>query len=132
MSNKSNGNKFEADLSRILNNNGFWVHRLAPNSFGQPADLIAVRNAVAYLIDAKDCSTGRFVLSRIEENQEYAMRMWRSKGNGCGWFALQVEDGIYMFTLKDLLMYREVQKSLSLNDIKGYGIPLERWMRNCD
>lgn len=126
MSNKSDGNKFESVVSKMLHDNGFWVHKLAPNSFGQPADIIAVKNGRPFLIDAKMCSNGKFRLDRIEENQEYAMLMWCSCGNGYGWFALGSPDGdVYMMTLHNLLEQREEKSSIDITD----GIPLDTWMR---
>ena len=67
MSNKKSGNQFEATLCEILAEEGFWCHNLAQNSAGQPADVIAVKNGEAYLIDCKVCSRGRFSFDRIEE-----------------------------------------------------------------
>ena len=65
MNNKKLGNSFETELCEILSKNGFWVHLLNANRAGQPADILAVRNKVSYLIDAKVCSEGKFPLSRI-------------------------------------------------------------------
>ena len=65
MSNRKLGNSFEAELCEILFENGFWVHNLAQNQAGQPADIIAARNKVAYLIDCKVCSGNGFPLSRV-------------------------------------------------------------------
>ena len=59
MSNKKLGNSFESELCEILSMYGFWCHNLAQNSAGQPADVIAVRNGKAYLIDCKVCSTDK-------------------------------------------------------------------------
>ena len=53
MSNKKIGNGFEAEFCEKLFQNGYWVHNLAQNAAGQPADVIAVRNGVAFLIDSK-------------------------------------------------------------------------------
>lgn len=39
MSNKKLGNAFEMELCNILSSHGFWVHNLAQNSAGQPADI---------------------------------------------------------------------------------------------
>ena len=50
MSNRKLGNAFEAELCERLSEYGFWAHNMAQNSAGQPADVIAARNKVAYLI----------------------------------------------------------------------------------
>ena len=81
MSNKKIGNDFEAELCEMLSLYGFWCHNLAVKSEGQPADVIAARNGKAYLIDCKVCSTNKgFALSRMEENQELAMTLWKECG----------------------------------------------------
>ena len=51
MSNKKIGNGFETEFCEKLFQNGYWVHNIAQNAAGQPADVIAVRNGVAFLID---------------------------------------------------------------------------------
>lgn len=66
MSNKSLGNSFETELCNLLSVNGFWVHNFASKSEGQPADIIAVKDQKAYLIDCKVCTNNTFPLSRIE------------------------------------------------------------------
>ena len=55
-SNKQAGNAFERSFCEMLFSKGFWVHNFAQNRDGQPADVIAVRNGIAYLIDCKVCS----------------------------------------------------------------------------
>lgn len=92
-SNRTLGNRFERDLARMLSELGFWVHLLKQNQDGQPADIIAVKNNRAVLIDAKVCSDGAFRTSRIESNQEASMKMWRLKGNQEWWFACLMPNG---------------------------------------
>ena len=70
--NKTMGNHFEEELCELLAEQGFWAHNLAQNQVGQPADVLAVRDNIAVLIDCKVCSNNRFPLSRIEPNQEAA------------------------------------------------------------
>ena len=92
-SNRAVGNGFETELCELLFGYGFWSHNLKQDSSGQPADVIAVKNKVAYLIDCKVCSTDKgFDLRRVEDNQELAMEMWEECGNGQGWFALKVNE----------------------------------------
>jgi Holliday junction resolvase len=129
MTNKKLGNDFEAKLCEMLYANGFWCHNLAQNHSGQPADVIAVRNSKAHLIDCKVCSGKGFAFSRIEENQALAMTLWEQCGNGGGWFALLFEDEIYLIAYCELLM---LQKMYSLSTINGelirqYGLLLEEW-----
>lgn len=128
MNNKKAGNEFEKELCDKLAMDRFWVHFMLGHK--QPADIIAVRNERAYLIDAKDCKNDRFVLSRIEDNQRMAMRYWELCGNNQGLFALRTSAGaVYM------LRYGVVQvlelagvKSLDILDIKKYCVKYEEWL----
>jgi len=132
MTNKKLGNNFEREFCDILFRRGFWVHNLAQNAFGQPADVIAVRNGTAYLIDCKVCINNKFPLSRMESNQRTAMGFWKECGNGCGWFALQLSDKrIYMFPYKKMLVIEKSQSSIEEDTILRRGIPLERWLKLC-
>ena len=134
MTNKKLGNDFEQELCEKLSEYGFWVHNMAMNKSGQPADIIAVRNKQAYLIDAKVISSprGGFALSRVEENQDLAMDLWNERGNGQGWFAFKLPtEEIYMlphFTIKALMIS---QSKLSCNEIFQIGKSLEKWVVKC-
>ena len=133
MSNKKLGNQFEAELCEILSMYGFWCHNLAQNSAGQPADVLAVRNGKAYLIDCKVCSTDKgFALSRVEGNQELSMSLWEECGNGQGWFAMKLPTGdIFMmphFAIKACL---NNQSYLSPGEIYETGKPIEKWVMKC-
>lgn len=102
-SNKATGNSFEAELCELLAEHGFWAHNMAQNQTGQPADVIAVKNDIAYLIDCKVCLNDRFSLSRIEPNQEGAMTLWEMRGNANCYFAIKDSQGeIYMVHFDDL------------------------------
>ena len=130
MSNKKVGNDFEMELCEILSKNGFWVHNLAQNQTGQPADVIAVRDGGSFLIDCKVCSTGRFQLKRIEENQQLAMQHWLDMGNDEAWFALKVNDEILMIPYRRLLYAKERQSILNIDEIYERGVLLEDWVDN--
>ena len=134
MNNRKIGNSFETELCDILSGYGFWVHPLNQNKAGQPADVIAVRNKVSYLIDAKVCSNNKFPFSRIEENQDLAMEWWKECNNGIGWFALKLgefDSQILMISHYAMTAYRDRRKSLSANDIIELGTPIERWVTEC-
>lgn len=132
LNNKQLGNTFENELGEKLSKYGFWVHLLNMNKSGQPADIIAVRNKVAYLIDAKVVSTKKgFALSRVEDNQDLAMDMWIDKGNGQGWFAFKVEEQIFMIPHLIIGSYRVKQSTLPINDIVTFGTPIEKWVKKC-
>lgn len=129
MTNKKIGNDFESDFCEILFREGFWVHNMAQNASGQPADVIAARNGKTYLIDCKVCSVRGFALSRMEENQDLSMELWKACGNGEGWFAVLIGEQIAMiphFTVKAL---RNQQSYMNELEIREYGTPLEKWLK---
>ena len=133
MSNKKLGNQFESELCEILSMYGFWCHNLAQNAAGQPADVIAVKNGRAYLIDCKVCSTDKgFDLRRVEENLELAMRLWNDCGHGAGWFAMKLpNDDIFMVPHFVIIAYRNTGSSMSAADVFEAGKPIEKWVMKC-
>jgi Holliday junction resolvase len=128
MSNKKLGNSFEAELCEILSEHGFWAHNLAQNSAGQPADVIAVRDGEAFLIDCKVCSQGKFQYSRIEENQDLSMELWQDCGNGYGWFALKFDTGIYMVDRTSLRSCSNKHSAMTAALADMYGYTLAEWL----
>ena len=129
MSNKKLGNRFEQKFCESLFQEGFWTHNLAQSSAGQPADVIAVRNGKAYLIDCKVCINDTFPFSRIESNQHTAMTLWKQSGNGCGWFALQLSNkDIYMIDHDLMIALSLNQSSIGEDLITHYGLPFGRWL----
>lgn len=132
MTNKKTGNDFETEFCEILADNGFWAHNMTQNQAGQPADVIAVRNRAAYLIDCKVCSSTKgFALTRIEDNQELAMRLWEEKGNGTGWFAILMNDKIYIAALGTLLNARSQYAALNEPLLSDMCYTLEEWLCQC-
>lgn len=131
VTNKKLGNTFETEFCEILFDNGFWCHNMAQNQAGQPADVIAVRNKAPHLIDCKVCSDGKFPLSRIEENQHYAMELWKKSGNGEGWFALKIEGQIMMIPHFTMTVLAKEKSVLSMSEIMECGFTLERWIEQC-
>lgn len=131
MTNKKIGNDFESDFCEILFKNGFWTHNLAQNASGQPADVLAVRNSKSYLIDCKFCANNRFQFSRLEENQQMSMTLWKNCNNGEGWFALSLNDGrVYMLYHSLMIALSLNQSSINEELITHYGTPLEKWLLN--
>lgn len=127
MVNRTLGNHFEQELCELLAQNGFWAHNMAQNQAGQPADVIAVKNGLPVLIDCKVCSGDRFLLSRIEENQETAMSLWGNRGNRWCYFAIKFSSGeIYMVPFTFLQGQRHYRKkSLAEKDLPEF----YRWSR---
>lgn len=131
-SNRKVGNDFESDLCEIFAEHGFWVHNFAQKIAGQPADVIAVRNRRAYLIDCKVCSTNKgFDLDRMEDNQDLSMALWQKCGNGEGWFAIRIADQIHMIPHTVIKAYSKVQSSLSPSEISLLGRSIEDWVALC-
>lgn len=128
MSNKKTGNSFESEFCDRLFQKGYWVHNMAQNASGQPADVIAVKNGLAHLIDCKVCSNNKFPFSRVEENQDLSMTLWEKCGNGQGWFALLLEDEVFMIPHVVITRYRERQAGLNEREIRS-GIPLDLWIK---
>lgn len=133
MSNKKLGNSFESELCEVLSICGFWCHNMAQNAAGQPADVIAVRNGRAYLIDCKVCSTDKgFALSRVEDNQDLAMSLWEECGNGQGWFAMKLPtDDIIMVPHFVIKAHRNTGSYMSATEIYEIGKPIEKWVSMC-
>ena len=128
--NKKIGNDFEKELSEILYDAWYWVHLLNQNKNGQPADIIAVKNNKAYLIDAKVCTYDVFPFRRIEDNQQLAMDMWIECGNTTPYFALKARNEIYMIPYTTIMDLRKKgKKQLNFEDINKYGTRLATWLR---
>ena len=128
MSNKKLGNAFETEFCEILAEHGFWTHNMAQNAAGQPADVIAVKEGEAYLIDCKVCSQGKFAYNRIEDNQELAMSLWCECGNGYGLFALKFDTGIYMVDRESLRSCSNHYPAMTDQLAAMYGESLEKWL----
>ena len=129
MINKKLGNDFEQELCQILADAGYWTHNFASKKTGQPADIIAVKNGEAYLIDAKECTREIFSIKRMEYNQELSMGLWIECGNTTPYFALKARNEVYMVdytTVMDLI--RKGKKQLNLEDMNKYGTRLATWL----
>lgn len=93
--NRTNGERFEQELSHILAENGFWCHVFQQNKSGQPADIVAVMGKFHTLIDGKvvsDASEG-FPFKNIRENQRTAMRLFTKRCSELCYFAIRLPNG---------------------------------------
>lgn len=129
-SNKRIGNKFEKETADLLSKNGYWVHLLQQNYYGQPADMIAVKGDLAILIDCKYCKTDTFKLSRIEPNQHSSMAKWMQCDNHCCGFAIKFKshpNKIYFVSYRKLeeLMNLKNQKQISYAECRMIGDVLD-------
>ena len=122
------GGRFEEELCELLAEHGWWSHCLSQNQVGQPADVIAVKDNIAVLIDCKVCANDRFALSRIEGNQEGAMTLWKAIGNLYCFFAIKLTDGsIYMLHFREL-QYLESEGIKTITDFSEF-MTLDEWLR---
>ena len=130
MNNKQAGNEFEREFCEILASDGFWAHFMGGSKNGQPADIIAVKNGKAYLIDAKECTREIFPLKRMEYNQELSMGLWIECGNIDPYFALKARNEIYIVAYTTVMeLIRKGKKQLNLEDMNKYGIRLATWLQ---
>lgn len=133
VSNRALGNKFEREFCKTLSDQGFWVLNVPMSAAGQPADVIAVKDNTAFLIDCKVCSSKGFPLSRIEENQVLAMRLWEKCGNSHAWFAIRMQDGtIRMLSNREAIAYKQQQSRMSDGELRGSAISLKDWLNVYD
>ena len=129
--NRTNGGRFEQELSHTLAEHGFWVHVMQQNKAGQPADLIAVNGNYHTLIDCKVISDNKgFPFDRVEENQKLAMRMFQRKCGELCYFALKLPDeSIWFISLERIeTLKARGRKRLTDNDIRNYTWSLEKWL----
>lgn len=129
--NRKIGNDFEQELCELLFENGFWAKNLKQDNSGQPADVIAVKNGRAYLIDCKVCSNKAFKLDRVEENQQLAMELWKQCGNGNGLFAVKIDYDIYMINYSTITFFLEKFSSLNAETIAVLGVHIGEWVTMC-
>lgn len=128
--NKISGNRFETEMCNILHENGWWSHNMAQNDAGQPADIIAVKDGRAVIIDCKLCDKDVFRLERVEPNQESAMTLWHDCGNRGAYFALRFKDGsVYMVPFVAIAsLMKQGRSAITRTSATGY-LTLEEWMR---
>ena len=134
-SNRSIGVNFEKRFCELLRDNGFWVLQIPQNSYGQPADVIAVKNDRPYLIDCKVCSRDSFTKGRIEPNQKTSMEMWeRISLNRPAWFALYLlrSDEVYMIPYPLITQLFNNESLLSKDKIVEHGIEIRKWLEQHD
>lgn len=130
LTNKKLGNDFESEFCQLLFDQGWWVHNMAQNAAGQPADVIAVKDHKALLIDCKVCTRKGFALSRVEENQHFAMNLWRDRGNGEAWFAIKTVEGeIIMIPHLTIKAVSHEKSVMNLEDLGEYGTPFGKWVK---
>lgn len=128
-SNKELGNELEKRVCEILTKNfGFWTHRLTQSAAGQPADVIAVGNDIAHLIECKYISGKRFGLSRIEQNQITSNYAWGAAGNRFSWVAFGIGEDIVMIEFDTVLDWiNDERKTVTVEEIYKYCCGIDEW-----
>lgn len=133
MSNKSSGTAFEREIAELLHEHGMWVHMIAQTQEGQPADLIAAKNTIAWLIDCKVCDSGYFTTARVEDNQFYSMDCWYTSGNLSPIFILKYSEGIFVLPYVQLFengkLLKPSVKIKPTGDMWYLLTPIEEWLR---
>ena len=129
-SNKKIGNEFENDFSDILFKNGFWNHILAQNQSGQPFDVIAGKNNYIFAFDCKVCHNDRFLLKRVEPNQDEAMSLLNELGCHETFFALKFEkhNEIYLARYEKIKNWSNTLNSLPYSFVKTWCVELNAWL----
>lgn len=130
MNNKVAGTEFEKSFASTLAERWFWVHLFQDNRNGQPCDVVAAKNGHTYLFDCKDCQCDYFQLSRMEENQYNAMKLFELTGNSKGMFAIRFKNGdIYLLEYDKI---KELQtadfKRINSTVCRAQGKSLEEWL----
>ena len=112
-SNKKLGNDFEKEFAKILADEGWWVTLLTPKTHigSQPADLIAVKDNRAILVDCKTCNSYLFPLSRIEQNHIKTNKKYFKCRNTEYYIAIKYKEDIYVISI-DTIDF--TQKSINL------------------
>ena len=126
--NKVSGTKFEDELAQYLFEWGWWVLKITSNKAGQPADIIAVRNGRAHLIDCKVLQGKSFPLSRIETNQQEAMNYWRECNNGDCYFAVKTDKGIFMYPYSVIQVYQALGRKSIPKDALERTQRIDEWV----
>lgn len=125
MNNNKLGRDFEEEFCKLLAKDGFWAYNTRNKQSGQPADVIAAKDNVPYLIDCKVCSDGKFQMSRVEENQRNAMLSFYKKGNRKAYFAFKLEDN----TIWIADAFRLFLQHTSSVNVRKLGMELSEWIK---
>lgn len=119
--NKKIGNNTESLVLNSLKQNGYWCHLFAYNVYGQPCDIIALKNDTSFLIDAKHCSTDRFNFGNIEPNQLTCFAYARQCGVKNLGFAVFFEKRKELKWLPyDLVVKDKEQKSVGVVELEDF------------
>ena len=109
------GNETEEEVAKFFKKNGFWSYITPKKVSGQPVDIIAIKDNVSWLVDAKHLSIkdkSSFPFSRIEANQvdslTYARNFSGVKNLG---FVICLENDYSKFFFLSYDKYLEIEQS---------------------
>ena len=120
------GSDFEQEFANLLSQYGFWATVLPKQRDGsQPFDVIAQKYGRAYNFDCKTVESKRFMLRRIEENQEKAFTKLAKCGCHSNYFAFKRNNGSIWITDA---YYCISEKQAGLKSIEPGMITLEEWI----
>ena len=117
------GNQTEVMVTELFKKHGYWAHILQKGKDGgQPVDVVALKNNINWLIDAKHVEDEiSFPFSRIESNQltcmDYAYNFAGIKRTGFAIYFERVGKLYYLPYLKLLKMKEEKRKSVRYDEL---------------
>lgn len=128
MNNKRLGNLFEHAFCQTLHDHGWWVYNCPMNAYGQPVDVIAVKDTSVIFADCKACTKQGFSFFRIEENQENSMNMFQAMTGYEPMFVFKLNDGsVYGIAWSVISQLKsEGVRFLGNDEIREIGIPEEQ------
>ena len=122
------GNETEEEVAKFFKKNGYWSYITPKKVSGQPVDIIAIKNGVNWLVDAKhlDIKKKSFAFSRAEANQIDAMTYARNfagiKNLG---FVICLENDYSKFFFLSYDKYLEIEqsgrKSAKIDELEDLG-----------
>lgn len=115
------GSQLEAYLVHVLSNNGWWALRIPRNPSGaQPFDVIAVKGSNVLAVDCKTCSTDKFPISRVEDNQWSAFATMLSRTNATIGVVAEHDGVLYLIDYAELINCGRSYIRLNDNHIKRF------------
>lgn len=127
-----NGNKTERSTVAILREHGYWCYNTPLKRGGQPVDIIAAKNSVVILIDAKNVATDKvsFTFEHVEPNQITTMRYARDFAGltnlGFAIFFERVNDTFWLPFEEYEKLKSEAVKSVNLNKLMSFETFLQK------
>lgn len=107
---------FENYTCRMMSESGYWALRIPKNESGaQPFDVIAIKGNNVVAFDCKVCSTRRFPMRRIEDNQWLSFEQMQKKTDAVIGIMAYYNNNIYFIPYEDLLR-NENAASILLDD----------------